>query len=173
MTQAPTPRGPIVSSEHLATAEGWQFSELEYGMIMAFNAFSRWMLRCMAAVGHPDFNPLDILVLHNLNHRKRDKRLADVAFVLNIEDLHTVNYAVKKLVRAGLAEGEKRGKEMFWRTTPEGRRVCAEYGKVRALCLIGPATATDADLAQLSRAAQVLRSVAGDYDQAARAAASL
>ncbi|NQU56828.1 MAG: transcriptional regulator, partial [Rhodospirillales bacterium] len=31
----------IVSSEHLASEDGWQFSEFEYGMIIAYNAFSR------------------------------------------------------------------------------------------------------------------------------------
>jgi predicted MarR family transcription regulator len=165
--------GPIVSSEHLMTPEGWQFSELEYGMIMAFNAFSRWMTRCMAATGYPDFNPLDVLVLHNLNHRKREKRLVDVAFVLNIEDIHTVSYSVKKLMKLDLVTGEKRGKEMFYATTEKGRKACADYGKLRELCLIGPARAAVGDLDALSDAAQVLRGVSGNYDQASRAAASL
>ncbi len=82
----------IVSSEHLASERGWQMSELEYGMVMAYNAFNRWMVRCMTAVGYSDFNGLDILVLHNVNHRAREKRLVDVAFMLNVEDSHTINY---------------------------------------------------------------------------------
>jgi predicted MarR family transcription regulator len=52
----------IVSSRHLATEKGWQLSEYEYGLIMAYNAFSRWMLRCMAAAGNQEMSPLDILV---------------------------------------------------------------------------------------------------------------
>jgi len=86
---------PIVSSAHLASEEGWQLSELEYAMTMTYNAFSRWMTHCMAAVEHKDFNPLDILVLHNVNHRTREKRLADIAFMLNIDDVHTVLCAEK------------------------------------------------------------------------------
>ena len=163
----------IVSSEHLASEDGWQFSEFEYGLIIAHNAFSRWMTRCMSAVGFQDFNPLDILVLHNVNHRERAKRLVDVAFVLNVEDQHTVNYSLKKLTKAGLIESEKRGKEMFYSTTKAGRNACAEYGKVRELCLISPAVSTNLDKDEISRTARVLRSTSGLYGQASRSAASL
>lgn len=163
----------IVSSEHLASEQGWQLSELEYGMIMAFNAFSRWMERCMTAVGYNDFKPLDVLVLHNVNHREREKRLVDIAFVLNIEDLHTVNYSLKKLIKAKLVVGVKRGKEMFYSTTATGQDVCDNYRKVRELCLIESATATDLNFPELSKSATVLRSVSGLYDQASRSAASL
>ena len=62
----------IVSSRHLAEGEGWEASELEYGMIIAYNAFSRWITRCMAAAGNPDLTSLEILVLHNTNHRDRE-----------------------------------------------------------------------------------------------------
>ncbi|GLQ06892.1 winged helix DNA-binding protein [Sneathiella chinensis] len=163
----------IVSSEHLASENGWQMSELEYGMIMAYNAFNRWMVRCMTAVGYSDFNGLDILVLHNVNHRQREKRLVDVAFMLNVEDSHTINYSLKKLMKSDLIQSEKRGKEMFYSTTPKGAEVCAEYRKVRDVCLLESAAATDRDFNEISKTATVLRSVSGLYDQAARAAASI
>ncbi|MCZ4282469.1 winged helix DNA-binding protein [Kiloniella laminariae] len=163
---------PIVSSEHLASEQGWQMSELEYGMIIAFNGFSRWMVRCMNATGLHDFNPLDVLVLHNVNHRKREKRLNDICFVLNIEDPHTVNYSLKKLIKGKLVKGSKRGKEIFYSTTEEGIKACAEYRKIRDLCLIDPAVATETKFDEIARTAQILRSVSGLYDQASRAAAS-
>lgn len=61
----------------------------------------------MKAVGHNDFNPLDILVLHNVNHRNKEKRLSDVAFMLNIEDNHTVNYALKKAAKIRIGHKPK------------------------------------------------------------------
>lgn len=165
---------PIVSSEHLAgTADGWQFSELEYAMTMTYNAFSRWMVHCMKATGHHDFNPLDILVLHNVNHRSKEKRLTDIAFMLNIEDNHTVNYALKKLQKAKLVSSRKVGKEMFYSTTDEGRSTCEAYRDVRKACLLDAAEATDRDYDEISRVARILRSVSGLYDQASRSAASL
>ncbi len=164
---------PIVSSAHLASEEGWQLSELEYAMTMTYNAFSRWMTHCMAAVEHKDFNPLDILVLHNVNHRTREKRLADIAFMLNIDDVHTVNYALKKLIKADLVKGRKAGKEMFYRTSQLGQQVCQKYRDVRKSCLINAALATDRNFEEISHCALVLRSVSGLYDQASRAASSL
>lgn len=164
----------IVSSEHLAQVDGWQLSEYEYGLIVAHNAFTRWMVRCITAVvGHGDFNPLDVLVLHNVNHRHRPKRLGDITFVLNIEDQHTVTYALKKLTKAGLVESDRRGKERFYRTTPEGVRVCEDYRDLRKRCLVDTLLTMDHDADDLRHIADILRGLSGFYDQAARAASSL
>ena len=164
---------PIVSSEHLASADGWQMSEFEYGLITANNAFNRWMIRCMAAAGYTDFSPLDVLVLHNVNHRNRSKRLIDICFVLHVEDQHTVNYALKKLVKGGLVAREKRGKEMFYYTTPEGQEACAAYRDVRERCLISAFKSLDREETEIREQAALLRLLSGVYDQAARAASSL
>ncbi len=160
----------IVSSRHLATTGGWQLSEFEFGLIVAYNGFSRWVNRCMAASGYPTLGTLEILVLHNINHRDRGKRLSDVCFMLNIEDAHTVNYAIKKLVKHGLVIGEKSGKEMLYSTTEEGVDLCTKYRDVREQCLI---ESLNADGDELSEIAATLRTLSGIYDQAARAASSL
>ncbi len=164
---------PIVSSEHLASPGAWQMSEFEYGLITANNAFSKWMVRCMAAVGYTDFSPLDVLVLHNVNHRERSKRLNDICFVLHIEDQHTVNYSLKKLVKAGLVGREKRGKEMFYSTTEQGRKACTDYRDIRERCLISTFKSLDREKSELSEMATLLRLLSGVYDQAARSASSL
>ncbi len=109
-----SPAGHIVSSAHLAEGGVVELSEYEYGLIVAGHAFDRWIVRCMAAVGGAELGRLDVLVLHSVNHRARDKRLADICFVLNVEDSHLVNYALKKLLKAGLVEAARRGKETAW-----------------------------------------------------------
>ena len=162
----------IVSSRHLAEGEGWETSELEFGLIVAFNAFSRWVVKCMAAAGH-ELSPLEVLVLHNVNHRERDKRLADICFLLNIEDVHTVNYALRKLLKAGLLRSEKRGKEAFYATTDAGRALCEEYRLVREQCLLSGLPRTELTGETMREIAAALRSLSGQYDQASRAAASL
>lgn len=168
------PETAIVSSAHLAGSEdGWQLSELEYALTMTYNAFSRWMVHCMGAVGYKDFNPLDILILHNINHRGKEKRLSDIAFMLNIEDTHTVNYAVKKLIKAQLVSGRKSGKEIYYQTSDLGRDVCSRYGEIRRTCLLDAAEATMHDYNEIRHVAKVLRTVSGLYDQASRSAASL
>lgn len=167
------PPAPIVSSAHLAPDQGWQLSELEYAMTMSYNAFSRWMVHCITSLGYKDFNPLDILVLHNVNHRTREKRLADIAFMLNVDDSHTVNYSLKKLVSAELVQRKKIGKEIFYRTTTKGEDVCKKYRDVRQSCLVNAVMATDRNMDEIRHCALILRTISGLYDQASRAASSL
>ena len=162
----------IVSSRHLADGPGWESSEFEYGLIIASNAFSRWMVRCMAAAGH-EMSPLEILVLHNVNHRGREKRLTDICFLLNIEDTHTVNYALRKLREADLITSEKRGKEVFHSASGSGRDLCDAYRRIRSQCLLPGLAHTDLSGEDLRRIAGALRTLSGQYDQASRAAASL
>lgn len=174
----------IVSSAHLVSERAAETSAFEYGLYIASNAFNRWIVRCMAAAGYPDLGPLEVMVLHSVNHRARDKKLADICFVLNIEDSHTVNYALKKLARAGLVAGDKRGKEIFYATTKEGQAACVKYREVREDCLITAFSAFAGDPKdengragelneQIGEAADLLRALSGLYDQAARAASSL
>ncbi|MBY6069496.1 winged helix DNA-binding protein [Leisingera aquaemixtae] len=163
----------IVSSRHLAEGEGWELSELEYGLIVAYNAFSRWMTRCMTAAGQPNLSALEILILHNVNHRGKDKRLSDICFLLNIEDSHTVNYGLRKLLKAGLLDSEKRGKEVFYRTSAEGADLCAAYRDIRRHCLLDGLDSAELPGKDLRELARSLRALSGHYDQASRAAASL
>jgi predicted MarR family transcription regulator len=167
------PRRPIVSSAHLAANSMAELSEFEFALMMANNAFNRWVVRCMTASGTPDLAALDVLVLHSINHRDRAKRLADICLVLNIEDSHTVNYAVKKMVRLGLVQGERRGKEIFYSTTPAGRDACLNYRKVREELLLNGVRMLGRPEGDLSHIADFMRALSGIYDQAARAAASL
>ncbi len=167
------PPVPIVSSEHLTSPDSWHLSEFEYGMIIANNAFTRWMVRCMNAAGYQDFSPLDVLVLHNVNHRNREKRLVDICFVLHVEDSHTVNYSLKKLVKLNLVGKEKRGKEIFYTTTVAGADACKEYRQIRERCLTSVYRTLEKDGSEISEAASLLRLLSGLYDQASRAAASL
>ncbi|MBM1634695.1 winged helix DNA-binding protein [Sulfitobacter mediterraneus] len=167
------PERRIVSSRHLAEGEGWEASELEYGMIIAYNAFTRWMSRCMAAAGNADLTPLEILVLHNTNHRGREKRLTDICFLLNIEDTHTVNYALRKLLKSDLVEADKRGKEVFYRTSKAGSDLCEAYRTIRQTCLLEGLGRMDTSGEELRQVAASLRAMSGQFDQASRAAASL
>jgi len=164
---------PIVSSEHLTSPDSWHLSEFEYGMIIAHHAFSRWMVRCMNAAGYLDFSPLDVLVLHNVNHRGREKRLVDICLVLHVEDSHTVNYSLKKLIKLNLVQKEKRGKEIFYSTTVEGNEACKQYRQIRERCLTSVYRNLEKEGSEISEAASLLRLLSGLYDQASRAAASL
>ncbi|MEP2979641.1 MAG: winged helix DNA-binding protein [Lentilitoribacter sp.] len=127
----------------------------------------------MAACGHPELNGLEILVVHHINHRESSKRLSDICFLLNIDDTHTVNYAIKKLLKADLVKGQKQGKEMFYSTTEKGQNVCERYREIREQCLLESITRVDGMDEELGEVANTLRTLSGMYDQASRAASSL
>jgi predicted MarR family transcription regulator len=164
--------GPaIVSSSHLVSPRSRELSELEFGLIVAWNAFSRWAVRCMAAAGCPDLTITDVLLLHHVQHRARNKKLADICFVLNYEDTHVVAYSLKKLVAARLVQTEKQGKEVFYSPTPQGEAFVQQYRAVREECLIKSLdTELNADIGELAR---LLRTMSGLYDQAARSASAM
>ena len=143
----------IVSSSHLVSEKAAELSEVEYGLIVAWNAFGKWMVKAMAtavaevgiSVGSgTDLNVLDILCLHSVNHRARPKKLADICFKLNVDDSYTVNYALKKLI------------------------------KVREACLTDGFMPFDGGSGtELGEVARQLRLLSGLYDQAARSATNL
>ena len=169
------PRHPtkIVSSEHLVSETSAELSEFEYGLIMVGNAFDRWMVRCMSAAGAKDMTAMEVSLLHHVSHRDRKKKIADICFVLNIEDTHVATYALKKLMARGFVTSEKVGKEVFFSATPSGRELCGKYRDVRESCLISTLKESGLTNEQIGDAAQLLRNASGLYDTAARAAASL
>lgn len=165
--------GPIVSSAHLASSKAAELSEFEFGLIVAGHAFNRWMIRCMTASGLPELGSLDVLVLHSVNHRERAKKMADICLVLNIEDSHTVTYALRKLTKLGVVGSEKRGKETFYKTTTKGQEICERYGQIREECLVESLKTLGFSREDIGDTARFLRGLSGLYDQAARSAASL
>lgn len=174
MTQSETRKiGPVVSAAHLASGAMPAISEIEYALTLTTNALQRWTVRGTSASGYPGLTPIDIQVLHSVHHRGRAKSLADLCLVLNIEDTHLVNYAMKKLEGLGLIKTGKRGKEKIAEVTDQGIEACEKYHAIREALLIESIKALGLDMAEVSKAATLLRTLSGQYDQAARSAASL
>jgi predicted MarR family transcription regulator len=165
--------GPVVSAAHLASGALPALSELEFALNVTTNAYQRWMVRCATAAGTPGLTAMDVLVLHAATHRGRDKTLADLCLVMNVEDTHIVNYSIKKLAGMGLVRTGRRGKEKTVAATPKGEEACARYREIREALLVESVIALGLEPAEISRLAGLLRAVSGQYDQAARSAASL
>jgi predicted MarR family transcription regulator len=148
-------------------------AELEFGMASVSHAFQRWIVCCMTAAQLKDLSIVDVLVLHHVNHRVSNKRLADICFILNIEDAHVVGYSLRKLIALGVVKAEKHGKEVTYSTTPPGQDYLLEYQKIREQHLLGSLKTLGVEDTALGHLAQFLRRMSGLYDQAARAASSL
>ena len=126
----------IISSSYLVSDKVAELSEVEYGPIVGWYAFGKWMVKAMATAveeagmrvtGGTDLAVLDILCLHSVNHRARPKKLADICFKLNIEDSRIVNYALKKLIKMKLVSSKKHRKEVLYVTTASGVNLCLKY----------------------------------------------
>jgi len=163
----------FVSSSHLVSEKSGELSEFEFGLIIAGHAFDRWVVRCMAAAGIRDLTTPDVLLLHHVNHRAKEKKLGDISFMLNIEDTHVVSYSLKKLVALGVITSEKRGKEVVFFTTSKGQEYIQRYREIREACLVSSLSVDGSVNLELGELARFLRGLSGLYDQAARAAASL
>jgi predicted MarR family transcription regulator len=170
---APGASPPIVSSAHLVSPKSAEMSEFEFGLIVAGNAFHRWIVHCMSAAGLKDLMPLDVLVLHHVTHRARNKRLADICFIMNVEDTHLINYSLKKLQNLGVVASSKSGKDVTYASTEAGRQSVEKYRSIRESCLIDALNADDGLNRDIGELARLLRLLSGIYDQAARSAASL
>jgi predicted MarR family transcription regulator len=143
-------------------------TQFELSLIVANNAFQQWVLRCGAASGVGGFSALDLLVLHMVNSRGREKRAANICFALKIEDAHTVSYSLKKLSKAGLVQSDRSGKETLYSCTEAGAAVCSRYAAVRRQCLIQSLSLlSDSDL-DINVLADLLRALSGIYEQASR-----
>ena len=168
----PVEVGPVVSSAHLAAGRSPALSEVEYALMVAGSAFNRWMVRCMAAAGLPGLSSTEVAILHSVAHREREKRMVDIALVLDIEDIHVVAYAVKKLETAGLIQTRRAGKEKMVAISDQGFEACRRYGQLREKLLLDITTQARLTEGELSEAAGLLRLLSGAYNQAARAAAT-
>lgn len=169
----PTASPPVIPPQSVSSGRSAELSDFEFGMIIAGNAFNRWAVRCMAAAGVKDMAIIDVLVLHHINHRAREKKLSDIAFTLNVEDSHVVNYSLKKLQALGLVHTEKRGKEVLYSTNEAGQALCTRYYKIREQVLVSGLSGDGTESFELSELARFLRILSGLYDQAARSATSM
>jgi len=173
MTAGKQTIGPVVSAAHLADGALPPLSEVEFALTIVSNAFQRWMVRGMAAAGVPGLTPIEVLILHAVNHRDREKTLADLCMMFNIEDTHIVAYALKKLEGLGLVAGGKRSKERTASVTPAGAETCRRYRDIREALLVDSVQRLNVDGGELSGIAALMRALSGQYDQAARAASSM
>lgn len=166
-------REPIVSSAHLAEGASPALSEFEFGLIIILHAFERWVVGCMAASGIPNLSKTEVLILHIVRSRDRPKRFSDIARILDIEEIHIITYAVRKLEAAKLLSTKREGKEKVVSATRQGIEVCARFAAVREQLLVKPLRSSGPTEEVLSDIGEKLRTLSGYYDQAIRAAATV
>ena len=147
-----------------------RLSDLEYSLIILTNGFLRWVARCAEASGEGNLAASDILVLHAVNHRARNKKLAEVCLVLNIEDSHTVAYSLKKLEERGLVGHEQVGRDRVYCSTEDGDAVCSSYRDIRRDSLLSILNADEIDFNAMPQISAQMNRLSRLYAEAERKA---
>lgn len=156
----------------LPEVPGTGLTDFEFDLVTATHAFQRWIVRSTAATQIKDLSTVDALVLQQIGSSSSEKSLADLSFVLNIEDTHVVAYSLRKLVSLGVIAASKHGKEVFYSATALGQEYIELYQQIRHECLLHPIGDLNINPIALKELAQYLRKLSGLYDQAARAVSS-
>jgi predicted MarR family transcription regulator len=168
---------PIITerpgSWHLARTETERrLSDFEFRLERLAQAYYRWKAACLAAVCDVPLTGDDVAVLNVVRMGDEPKRLSEVGQLLNRVDVPNLQYAARKLLRAGLieTEGGSSRKETRYRATATGRSVTEAYAALRAATLPPMLDALDGWAAKSETASIHLDLISSLYAQAAQAA---
>ena len=160
-------------SWHLARTETERLlSDFDFRLERLAQAYYRWKAACLAAVCDVPRTGDDVAVLNVVRMGDEPKRLSEVGQLLNRVDVPNLQYAARKLVRAGLIEtdGGSSRKETRYRATATGRSVTEAYAALRAATLPPMLDALEGWVAKSEIASIHLDLISSLYAQAAQAA---
>lgn len=160
-------------SWHLARTETERrLSEFEFRLERLAQAYYRWKAACLAAVCDVPLTGDDVAVLNVVRMGDEPKRLSEIGQLVNRVDVPNLQYATRKLVKAGLieTEGSSSRKETRYRATDLGRSVTEAYADLRAATLPPMLEALDGWAEKSEAAGSHLDLIASLYAQAAQVA---
>jgi predicted MarR family transcription regulator len=160
-------------SWHLARTETEKrLSDFEFRLERLAQAYYRWKAACLAAVCDVPLTGDDVAVLNVVRMGDEPKRLSEVGQLLNRVDVPNLQYATRKLVRAGLieTEGSSSRKETRYRATEKGLAVTEAYAALRGTTMPPMLDALDGWAANLETTSVQMDLLASLYGQAAQVA---
>jgi predicted MarR family transcription regulator len=158
---------------HLARTETEKrLSDFEFRLERLAQAYYRWKAACLAAVCDVPLTGDDVAVLNVVRMGDEPKRLSEVGQLLNRVDVPNLQYATRKLVRAGLieTEGSSSRKETRYRATEKGRAVTEAYAALRGTTMPPMLDALDGWAANFETTSVQMDLLASLYGQAAQVA---
>lgn len=175
---AARPKGQSAVAErpgswHLARTETERrLSDFEFRLERLAQAYYRWKAACLAAVCDVPLTGDDVAVLNVVRMGDEPKRLSEIGQLLNRVDVPNLQYATRKLVRAGLieTEGSSSRKETRYRATATGRSVTEAYAALRSATLLPMLDALDGWVEKSETASIHLDLLSSLYAQAAQVA---
>jgi predicted MarR family transcription regulator len=158
---------------HLARTETERrLSDFEFRLERLAQAYYRWKAACLSAVCDVPLTGDDVAVLNVVRMGDEPKRLSEIGQLLNRVDVPNLQYATRKLVRAGLieTEGSSSRKETRYRATATGHSVTEAYAALRGATLPPMLEAVDGWAAKSETASLHLDLISSLYAQAAQVA---
>jgi predicted MarR family transcription regulator len=174
----PAAKKPAAATErpgswHLSRTETERrLTDFEFGLERLAQAYYRWKAACLAAVCDVPLTGDDVAVLNVVRMGDEPKRLSEIGQLLNRVDVPNLQYATRKLVRAGLieTEGGSSRKETRYRATATGHSVTEAYAALRAATLPPMLEALDGWAAKSETTSVQLDLISSLYAQAAQIA---
>jgi predicted MarR family transcription regulator len=174
----PTQKKPAATRRREELNTSWYLSrneretaitEFEFSHMRVAAAYDRWIAECLATVARKPLGSTCCEVLHLTCLKNRPKTPAEIARLLNRDDVPNVIYAIRKLDSADLIERlpSKQRKGATYRVTRKGRKVAMDYASLRAEVLVTHFPALEAGNEQLAKAKELMDLLRGIYDQAA------
>jgi predicted MarR family transcription regulator len=144
-------------------------TEFEFSLMRIAAAYDRWIAECLATVARKPLGSTCAEALHLICLKNRPKTPAEIARLLNRDDVPNVIYSIRKLESAGLIERSpsKQRKGAAYRVTRQGRKVALNYASLRAEVLMPHVPRLEAGNEHLARSKELMDLLRGIYDQAA------
>jgi predicted MarR family transcription regulator len=159
----------LSATGHLSTTQPEaRLTELEFGLEHLLQAYYRWKALCFRAVSEVALSGEDVAVLNTIRMGDDPKQLSEIARLLNRTDVANLQYALRKLAKAGLIDnaGSPSRRETRYRVTAAGRDATDAYSRMRLeilMPLLDGSNGGALDSAGLGRA---LGALARHYEEA-------
>lgn len=124
---------------HLArSAEEQAMVQLEFGMEQLIHAYYRWKVNCLSTLGDFGLTGDDITILNIIRMGDSPKKMIEIARILNRTDLSNMQYATRKLIKAGLVEKvtAPSRRDTTYRASAYGVEVTDHYAATRRKLVI-------------------------------------
>lgn len=122
---------------HLAgSAMDAKLTDYEFAMMAANNGFERFVSQVTRLAGPPELTFTEAVLVHVIRMHETPKDTATIARFLNRDDLPNIQYAVRKLVSAGLVNRRKVGVSTVYEVSDEGREWTDRYAHIRQRVLL-------------------------------------
>lgn len=161
---------------HLATEEHEiAVTELEYALMRAAEAFTRWQSEALASITGLPVSGSDNAILHIIRMKDRPKSIRDIARLMNRDDIANIQYTIRKLTKAGLIEkdnSDDKRNTVSYSITQRGREVTDDFTALRRDLLLSVTRSVDGLDNRLNDASRTLDLLSGIHEQAARIAAT-